>query len=77
MTAQSDACALREARRALVEKGRDAYLATVADGENPCQGCPVPVLDNAYFGDCGCEGCPVEQRANPSQMSSICENKGG
>jgi hypothetical protein len=64
MTAQTDVCALREAKRALVEKGRDAYLATVADGENPCRGCPVPVLDTAYFGDCGCKDCPFSDGNN-------------
>ena len=53
----ADERALREAKRALVEKGRDAYLANVAEGENPCDNCPVPGLDVAYFEGFYCEGC--------------------
>jgi len=70
----ADERALREVKRALVEKGRDAYLANVAEGENPCHGCPVAALDSAYFGEFSCKDCPVKYRANPSQMSSVCQN---
>jgi len=69
----ADERALREAKRALVEKALGAYLAKVPEGENPCDKCPVEFAVE-FFEDFSCTDCPDEYRANPSQMSAVCQN---
>jgi hypothetical protein len=52
--------AIRKAKRAIVSKIRGDYLSrTLREGVDPCDGCPIPGLDDTEYEDSYCRGCPV------------------